>query len=71
MHKKKQNKKIIVGHFRGQMMKIIHTIYYFQFWKVVRIYIFILLFKEHLLNAKYVACTELSPGDLKIYLVGA
>lgn len=39
--------------------------------KVVRIYGFILLVKEYLLNAKYVPFTGLSPEGLKIYLVGA
>lgn len=52
-------------------MKITHTMYYFQLWKAMRIHVFIHSFKEHLLNAKYVPFTELSPGGIKIYLVGA
>lgn len=34
-------------------------------------YIFLLSFKEHFLNVTYVPFTELSPGGLMIYLVGA
>lgn len=37
----------------------------------MRIYGLILLFKDYLLNAKYVPFTGLSPEGLKIYLVGA
>lgn len=37
----------------------------------MRIYGFILLCKDYLLNNKYVPFTGLNPEDLKIYLVGA
>ena len=56
-------------HFGGQRMKITHTIFYFQFWKAVRIHVFVHSFQKHLLSTKYVPPTELSPRGLKIYLV--